>query len=170
MRVLLIVLGIIVATVAVGAIIGSRLPQSHVARGSILLNQPPAAVWATITDFPGQTSWRKDLKSAELVEDAPDGALWRETTDDALLLRTTESTAPTRLVRTIADTTLPFGGRWIYEIEAEGPGTRVTVTEEGEVYNPIFRLLSRFFDTRATLRTYLTALGAHFGETVTLDP
>ena len=46
-------------------------------------------------------------------------------------------------------------------------GTRVTVTEEGEVYNPIFRVVSRFMDPSATIRQYLTNLAARLGEPVT---
>jgi uncharacterized protein YndB with AHSA1/START domain len=168
MRVILIILGILVALVAVAALIGSRLPEAHVARGSIVLRQPREAVWEVIANIEGQPSWRKDLKKVERVDD-PSGVVWRETTSDALLLKTTEIVAPTRLVRTIADSTLPFGGRWIYELADANGGTRVTVTEEGEVYNPIFRLISRFMDQRATLTAYLTALGARFGESVTVE-
>jgi hypothetical protein len=68
-------------------------------------------------------------------------------------------------VRTIADPSLPFGGRWVYELEpTPSGGTRVTVTEEGEVYNPIFRVVSRFMDQSATIKEYLTDLAGRFGE------
>ena len=42
---------------------------------------------------------------------------------------------------------------------ASGSGTRVSITERGEVYNPIFRFLSRFvFGHTGTMETYLRDL------------
>ncbi len=75
--------------------------------------------------------------------------------------------APARLVTRIADERLPYGGTWTYEVEEDAGGSRVTITEDGEIYNPIFRVVSRFFlGYHATQRSYLRALGAKFGETV----
>ena len=52
---------------------------------------------------------------------------------------------------------------------ARGDGTRLTITERGEVYNPIFRFLSRFvFAQTATMESFLRGLGGKFGETVSL--
>ena len=69
---------------------------------------------------------------------------------------------PRRLVTRIADEDLPFGGTWTYRLEPDGGGTRVTITEDGEVYNPVFRFVSRFvMGHDATLRTYLDDLEAH---------
>ena len=63
---------------------------------------------------------------------------------------------------------LPFGGSWEYRVTAEGAGSRVQVTEHGEVYNPVFRFVSRFImGHSATASAYLKALGARFGATVT---
>ena len=46
-------------------------------------------------------------------------------------------------------------------------GTRLTITENGEVYNPIFRFVSRFFlGYTSTMESVLRALGTKHGETV----
>lgn len=37
-----------------------------------------------------------------------------------------------------------FGGSWTYELTPVADGTRLRITENGEVYNPLFRFLSRF--------------------------
>jgi len=55
-----------------------------------------------------------------------------------------ESQPPTLLKRAIADKSLPFGGTWTWNIQPAGEGSSVTITENGEVYNPIFRFVSRF--------------------------
>ena len=47
----------------------------------------------------------------------------------------------------------------------EGGGTRVRITEDGEVSNVIFRFMSRYvFGQTATLDAYLTSLAKRFGE------
>ena len=51
--------------------------------------------------------------------------------------------------------------------EAQGNTTRVTITEHGEVYNPIFRFISKYImGHNGTMDAYLTALGMKFGTPV----
>ena len=55
---------------------------------------------------------------------------------------------------------LPFGGTWTYEVQPEADGrSRLQITEDGEIYNPVFRFVSRFVigQTR-TINSYLEAL------------
>jgi hypothetical protein len=62
-------------------------------------------------------------------------------------------------VSRIADKKLPFGGTWTYELKAADRGTALTIREDGEVYNPVFRFVSRYvFGHYATLDGYLKAL------------
>ena len=71
-----------------------------------------------------------------------------------------EQAPPSRLVTRVADG-LPYGGTWTFELAPEGGGTRLTITEHGEVYNPIFRVLARFvFGHAATMEAYLEDLAA----------
>ena len=82
----------------------------------------------------------------------------------------TESEPPTRLVTTILSEGMPFGGRWIFEIEPAAAGATVTITEEGEVYSPVFRFVSRYLmGHHATMSLFLSDLGAQFGQNVTVD-
>ncbi len=61
----------------------------------------------------------------------------------------------------IADPDLPFGGTWTFELAPEAGGTRLTITERGEIRNPIFRTMSRFvFGYGATMETFLAELRA----------
>ena len=71
----------------------------------------------------------------------------------------------------IADAKLPFGGAWTYEIAAAPGGTAVTITENGDIRNPVMRFLSRFvFGQTSTMDGVLRALGKRHGETVTPGP
>jgi uncharacterized protein YndB with AHSA1/START domain len=161
-------LGVLVLGVV---LVGYSLPVEHVARRTLQVNRPTDEVWNVLTDFRGQQEWRKDLESVELVAGTP-RETWREDMGDgAIPFETTEAIPPTRLVRTIADSTLPFGGRWVYTLEAADGGTRLTITEEGKVFNPIFRFVSHFFlDQAATIEGVMRALAKHFGEEPRITP
>ena len=60
---------------------------------------------------------------------------------------------------------------WTYELAPEGSGTRLTITENGEIYNPIFRFVARFvLGYTSTMGSVLRALGTKHGETVAPEP
>jgi hypothetical protein len=69
------------------------------------------------------------------------------------------------MVTRIRDTDLGYSGQWTYLFAAENGGTRVTIREDGEVSNVIFRFMSRYvFGHTATIDSYLTSLAKRFGE------
>jgi hypothetical protein len=171
-RVLIIALVVISFMVAVPAV-GLLLPRSHVVARSIALHQSPDAIWRVITDFESAASWRSDVLRVERLPSQQGSPVWREYYQggDSLTLATVESVAPARLVREIVDPDLPFGGRWVYQIAPADDGSRVIITEHGEVSNPVFRVVSRFFmDQTATIDRYLLDLGKTFGEAATPQP
>lgn len=82
-----------------------------------------------------------------------------------MLLEVVEDDPPRRLVGRIVDTGAPFGGSWTYQVTPVDGGSRVSVTEDGWVSNPIFRFMARFvFGYHSTLDSYLRALGRRFGD------
>jgi hypothetical protein len=159
--------GVFAGLVMLIAAAGSLLPKEHVASRTLKLSQPPEAVWQAITDRPSQPSWRSDLKIIERFPDRNGHEVWQEVSQrgDRLTLEAMESIPPRRLVTRIADEDLPFGGRWEYEITPAASGCHLTITEIGEIYNPIFRFIGRFvIGHAATIEQYLRALAAKFGE------
>jgi len=164
--------GVLVALVIVVCVVGALLPKAHVASRTATYRQRPEALWATITDFAGAPSWRPGVRKVDV--EPPSGEVTHfveEGEHGKIRFEVLERDAPGHMVTRIADTGLPFGGRWTYEIRSEGNGARVTITENGEVYNPLFRFLSRFvFGYTSTLDTYLEALGKKHGEAVTPGP
>ncbi len=142
-------------------VVGACLPVAHKASRSAFLGRPPDEVWIAITDFAALPSWRTDLKEVERLADQEGHPVWRETyrNGQSVPYRLVESVAPKRLVGRIADPKLPFGGTWTWELEPADGGTRLTVTEDGEIYNLIFRALARFvFGHDGTIVRYLTDL------------
>jgi hypothetical protein len=167
MKWLLTVVGVLVAAVAVIAMVGWMLPQNHVVSRTAQLSLSPDKVWPIITDVADYPSWRSDVDSVERLA-APE-LKWREVSGgDRITYEATTSDAPSHFVAHIADKGLPFGGSWDYRIEPAGAGSRITITENGEVYNPIFRFVSKYFmGHTSTIDKYLAALAKRTGDKYT---
>ena len=157
MRIALIVLGGFAAIVIVVAAVGFALPVKHRAEGQAHYRQSPGEVYAVITDVKSFPLWRPSVKTVELLPDSAGKKRFREEGSDGAILYEVEQAVPNqRLVTRIADPSLPFGGSWTYELTPDSNGTTVRITEDGEVYNPIFRFVSRFvMGHTSTIERYL---------------
>lgn len=155
----------LLALVLVVMLVGYLLPQDHVASVEQSLEASPEEVWAAITDVEGYPRWRRGVDSVEILPPRENGPAWREVGWNTMSMGVEESTPGRRWLVRILDDDLPFGGTWTYEVEPQGTGTRVTLTEDGSVYNPIFRFVSRFvMGHDATMNAWLEDLRAHLGE------
>jgi len=172
MRWVLGIAGLLVLVVVIVCAIGYMLPKSHVASVSARFAAPPDSIWTSLTQVDAFPKWRPDVSRVEPLPDENGQRGWREFgKNDAVTYRVVESAPPRRLVTRIADQNLPYGGSWTYELVPDGSGTRLTITENGEVYNPIFRFASRFvLGYTSTMEAVLRALGARHGETVAPEP
>lgn len=172
MRWILIALGVLVLLVALVALIGALLPKGHVTARSAVYRHPPEEVFAALHGFAEYPQWHKDVSKVEILAPADGRERFRETNRFGVItFSVDEAVPPGRMVTRIADPDLPFGGTWTYELVPVPEGTRVTITERGEVYNVFFRFMSRFvFSQHATIDSLLSALGRKFGETVIPGP
>jgi uncharacterized protein YndB with AHSA1/START domain len=131
---------------------------------------PPESVYATITDFASAPAWRPDVRHVEVHPgDAGRRRFTEESASGSLTMVVDVAVPPTRLVTRIVGEDLPFGGTWAYAVVPDESGSRVTITEYGEVYNVIFRAVARYvMGHTSTLEAYLRALGQKYG--VEVDP
>ena len=166
------IVGVLVAVVLIVVVIGYQLPQNHVASLSARYAAKPDALWTSLTDVSAFPQWRPGILRVEALPDENGQRGWREhQKGDAVTYRVVEVDVPHKLVAQIADKGLPYGGTWTYELTPDGDGTRLTITERGEVYNPIFRFVSRFMiGYTGTMDGVMRALGTKHGETVTPEP
>jgi uncharacterized protein YndB with AHSA1/START domain len=144
------------------ALIGLSLPKGHRASKTVTYSAPPPVVFGVIADVARYADWRSDVERVELLPDDGGGKRFRERGKQGpITYRIEASTPPSRMVLRIADTSLPFGGTWTHELRPAGAGgTELTTTEDGEVYNPIFRFMSKFFFSQsATIEAYQASLG-----------
>jgi uncharacterized protein YndB with AHSA1/START domain len=159
-----IVIGLVVIGVIV-FIVGSLLPQNHTASRTAHFSQTPETVWAAITDVAAFPSWRSEVESVVQLAPQNDKPVWRETSHRGESITYASETwePPRHLVTRITDKNLPFGGSWDYALSPSGTGSTLTITEHGEIYNPVFKVVSRFMSKTATMDAYLGALKAKLG-------
>jgi hypothetical protein len=126
----------ILAVLVLGAFgFGASLPTAHVATRSKRLPARPEIVWGLINDPVATKGWGGDAKTEVVEQDAP-----------RLLVR--------KIVGESA-----FGGTWTFEIAPEShDASRLTITERGEIYNPLFRTVSRVTGNTRGIDRYLDRL------------
>ena len=136
MRWLLWIVVSLIGAVGLIALVGYFLPVSHQASRTAEFSQPPEVVYALVSDLKNYSTWWPDTDtSVEVVEAVP------------------PSTFVTRIVGESA-----FGGTWTWAIEKTATGSRATITERGEIYNPIFRTLATYvFGFTSTMESCLAA-------------
>jgi hypothetical protein len=164
------VLAALAIAVAVACAIGACLPRHHLATRARTLAATRAAVWALISEPRGYGAWRRGVDGVAVLAEQP-RLRWREGAGrDAVTYELMESDGGARQVVRIADDEhrLPYGGSWTYALTDDGEGTRVSITEDGEVRNAFFRFVSRFIIGHSwTIDRYLddlaAALAAHGG-------
>jgi len=125
-------------------IVGAMLPVEHVTTRTVLINKHPRFVWEALAEV------EQDLEDVRVlvVEEEP----------------------PTRRVIKVAGRNLGFGGTWETTLVREGLQTRVTITERGEVHNPVFRFLFEYaFGYDVAIVAALTDLGRHLGQDVEIS-
>jgi uncharacterized protein YndB with AHSA1/START domain len=165
MRLLLIALPFVVGALAMiltVIVVGSFMPRDHTASATVRLNRPVGDVWTAITDFDAQPAWRKGLAGVERLPDRDGRRVHRELSRHGPMTMIIESAeAPSRLVKRIADESLPFGGTWTFELSPDGDGARLTITEEGFVKPAMFRYIGRIIGQDSTIKGYLSDLTMH---------
>lgn len=160
-------LAILVAVPAIVYMAGSTLPVAHTATVSRTYDAPADRIWRTITGVRDYPEWRRNVERVDIHTKFGERMRWREFyTDNEPITFQVVQHNDERLFRVrIADTDLPFGGTWTYRISVIDDNRVVSITEEGEIYNPLFRFVSHYITGyKATMNRYLDDLGHHVGE------
>jgi uncharacterized protein YndB with AHSA1/START domain len=172
MRVALIAVLVVVGLIVVVALVGMLLPVGHRATREATYRVDAAQLFALLTspaDFP---AWRSDVTSVELLPASGGRPQFRERSRHGAILFSVVRTVPNQEVVTeIADRGLPYGGSWTFRLLQTGDSTALRITEDGKVYNPVFRFVSRFIiGHNAGIDRYLRDVGRRFEQTVEPRP
>jgi uncharacterized protein YndB with AHSA1/START domain len=165
MKWLFLAVAIVAVIVGVAALVGASLPRDHVARRSLHVRRPPADVWTLVADVAQAPAWRADVRRIERAPDREGRQVWIEHgSNGPMTFEILESVPPHRFVTRMVDSTM-FGGTWTFAIEPAADGSTLTVSENGWVANPLFRIMSTYvFGHYATIDAYLANVAKHFQE------
>jgi uncharacterized membrane protein len=171
-KLLLILLAAVVALVLIVLVIGALLPKNHVVSRHIVLRRPLGEVYQVVRDFGSAPTWRPDLERVEMISTGDNRVKFREHgKQGAVTYDLIEDQRNEKIVTRIADQDLGYSGTWTYTFKNEDGGTRVEITEAGDVSNIFFRFVSRFvFGQSRTMEKYLAALGRKFSAEVSPQP
>jgi hypothetical protein len=156
---LVVIISAVLVAAALVTLLGMQLPQQHVALQTSEFPQSPQQVWNVIF---GPPTWRPEVKRYELITPDPHRK-WIEygRHGEKMTFEVVEADPRRKLVTRIADPNLPFGGTWTYQIRPTASGTSLTITEHGEIYNPVFRFVARnILGYNTAIDKYLKAMQA----------
>ena len=158
MKIILIILSIMALLVITVLIIGYLLPVKHTVTVSADVMAPKNEVWNVVFDASKYPNWRSDVKKVD-VSSASQSWTEYDNNDETLSFEIVEAEEGKLLVTRILNKDKPFGGSWTITLQESRDRTQVTITENGEVYNPIFRFVSKIIiGHTATASRYLADL------------
>lgn len=128
---------------------------------------PPAAVWRLLTDHASEPQWLPAFGSVVRQADIGGREVWTHTSPDGAFVFNvmTVSVVPERryeriLLREGQPRSESWDGRWIYELEPVGGGTRLRITEYGWSDGFAFYIAQRLLaEPAAFLRFYAQMVG-----------
>ena len=137
----------LIASVVIAMIVGGLVTaRAHTVSQSATVPASINDVWRTIRTVDQYATWRSDLEDVDLINTTESQVRWREqSTRRSVMYGIVHEEAPHRLVVRILDDDLPYSGEWEWTLREQGTGTSVTITERGEISNPIFRLIGTYF-------------------------
>jgi len=163
MRWIIVIVAGLALVVLLVVVIGALLPKAHSVSRTVRIALPPDALYTVLAGVGQYQSWRPDVKTLQRLPDRDGMPVWIEETGGMKIpMRFERMERPSLLVARIDTDELPFTGSWTYRIVPAGSGAAdLSVTEDGEVRNPVFRLMSRFvFGQYATMDAFLKNLQA----------
>ena len=175
MKIALYIAAVLVLLIVGVVVIGALLPKHHVASRSAVFRTRAPQLFALIA---GAQEWRSDVKTCEVF--GKDGRTFQRETSQhgqTVVYELQGSQPPNRIERRIATENLPYAGMWTFDLEPEsvnglapGQATRVRITEDGEVYNPVFRFVSKFIMGQTAMQdAYLKSMGKATGEEIHIE-
>jgi len=166
LRLFVFLVGLVVAIFLVGV----ALPAKSIHTRTITLRQPPEKVFDVLADAQGLPKWNRNMEKVQMLPPVDGKETMRQTFKGGMEMTivTTESLAPSHLVRAMHNPRSPFQGLWRYQILANDGGSRVALIEQSEVSNPFFRIMLRVFGPTKYMDQHLKGLAKYFGETATI--
>ncbi|GBF51643.1 hypothetical protein LPTSP4_31810 [Leptospira ryugenii] len=162
MKIILIVVGILFALVAFLVV---KAPEKRLVKKEARFSTSIEQVWKQIRNIQGQTSWRKDVESIEVISQNPE--VWVEIAKQGIhtKFQTIETREPNYWKMKVLEPEY-LDAEWIGILEKDGDGTKVIFQESVRVPSIFYRVISYlFFDVNQVMEVYLKDLSLALGET-----
>lgn len=165
MRWVLIGVGTLLGLVALLTAAGYAMPNAHVAQVEADFRAEIDSVYLVLEDVERWPEWHPSVSRLTTLDEDSDRPTWRISGPDGTMTITMVEREPPRRLATLADGGM-FVGRWTYRLAPHEGGTRLTITEEARIENPLIRGLTLFWSQTATMERFLRALGDRLNEAV----
>lgn len=127
----------------------------------------PAAIWRLLTDHAAEPQWLPAFGSVIRQADIGGHEVWTHTSPDKAfsftlmtVLKIPEQRYERFLLRDHQPRSQSWDGRWVYELEPSGSGTRLRITEYGWTDGIPFFIMQRIVaDPDAFLKYYANRIG-----------
>jgi hypothetical protein len=169
MKIVLIGISALVGLVFLVAAIGGLLPKAHTISRSAVFKGTPEQLFALID---GPQTWRSEVKTYEPLAATDGHRQWRETNDrgETITYEALQREPPLLLETQMVTDDLPYSDTWTLRLQTTNASTVLRITEQGKVYNPVSRFMSRFVLGHGhTIETYLHDLGTATGQAVQIQ-
>ena len=167
MKILFRIILVLVVVAVAAYLYALSIPAHQTHTRTTTLKQTPEAVFALLTDLPNFPKWNHNMEKIEMLPPIDGKEATRQTFKGNMQMTiiTSESTPPTRLVRSMGDNSGPFEGSWTYEISPTAGGSQIVLTEQMTMNNACFRLMAKLFGPTKYMDEHLEDIAKHFGET-----
>jgi uncharacterized protein YndB with AHSA1/START domain len=135
-------------------------------------NSPPARVWQLLTDHAAEPTWLPAFGTVRRAPDIAGHEVWTHTSPDGSFSATvmTVSAIPERryerlLLRDDQPRTESWDGRWVFELQPQGSGTRLAITEYGWTDGFVFFIRQRVLaNPDGFLQYYASMIGRRLND------
>jgi uncharacterized protein YndB with AHSA1/START domain len=163
----LVLLAILVAGFAAVAFMALVRRDHKVELVVIYPKSPPALVWRLLTDHAAEPTWLPAFGTVRRQPEIGGHEVWTHTSSDGSFSATvmTISAVPEQryerlLLRDHQPRNESWDGRWVYELQPQGSGTRLAITEYGWTDGLLFFIRQRVLaNPDAFLKYYASMVG-----------
>ena len=138
---------------------------------------PPSAIWRLLTDHAAEPRWLPAFGAVVRQPDIAGHEVWTHTSPDLSFSATvmTVSVIPERryerlLLRDNQPRAQSWDGRWVFELEPDGSGTRLTIREYGWTDGLVFFIRQRILASPDDfLRYYAQMMGRELKDPAVIE-
>lgn len=167
---ILLLMGLIVSLIVAMLVGGMVTPRKHVTSRVMQLQAAPERVWEKISNVAEYAEWRDDVMSVDARTDGNGVLTWTEIGGKSLSYAAVTNEPPHRFTSRITDEDLGYSGEWQFVLTPSGTGTRLVITEHGEVPNPVMRFIGSLIGHAGSIERYMRHLALSLGERASPEP